>query len=89
MSKFGKGVGETLDYSRDWTEWLDGDRITASTWTSDGLTVERTAHVGGVATAWVSGGAVGKAHQLVNRIETEAGRVAERAMTITIFSMRE
>ena len=77
----GKRVASQLDYSVDWTAWLDGDTIVTSTWsivpigatpgTGDCTLQNATPPVaGGVATVWVSAGISGRFYNLSNTITT-------------------
>jgi hypothetical protein len=76
-----------LDYSVDWTEWLDGDTIATSSWTVAGdadLTITASSFSGGVATVWLSGGSTGKSYRVTNKITTAQGRTDRRSITITV-----
>lgn len=80
-----------LDYRWDWSDWLDGDTITAATVvaTRDGtpdatVTVEAPSHDATTVTAWVSGGTVGTKVSLTAHITTAAGRQEDRTIPIYI-----
>ena len=86
MSSFVKDPDATLDYSIDWTNWLEGDTISTSTWTVPvGLTEPRPdVNDGSVTTVWLAGGTVGEVYSVLNRISTVAGRTDDRTLTFTI-----
>lgn len=78
-----KDPGDVLDYSRDWTDFLDTDTITASTWSvPDGITMDSESNTSTVATVWLSGGTLGERYTVTNTIETEDGRTVEGSITI-------
>ena len=55
-----KDPGATLDYSFDWTDWLDaGEAIATYAVTVDGVTLDSQSRDGAVVTGWVSGGTAG------------------------------
>ncbi len=75
-----------LDYGHNWTEWLAGDLITASTWVAkpDGLTLHTESLSGTQTTVWARGGVVGCTYKLVNRITTTAGRIEDRTIKLKV-----
>lgn len=64
---FQKDPAATLDYSVDWTEFLEtGEAISASTWTvPDGITQVTTSFTDTKGIIWLSGGTLGKAMKLL------------------------
>jgi hypothetical protein len=76
----------TLDYSWDWLPWLSeiGDAIAGFSVTSAGITVESASRIGGIVTAWVSGGTVGRTYGLTCRIDTDGGRRDERTIYLQV-----
>lgn len=81
-----KDPGAKLDYQIDWSQWLDGDQIVASTWSiNNGLTVESSNHNGQVTTVWLSGGVPGIA-VVINEITTQLGRIDRRSIRVMIAS---
>lgn len=82
---FTKDPDARLDFSVDWTAWLDGDTIVASEWTPVGLTVDTPIVAAGKTTAWVSGGLPGSTHRLTNRITTSTGRIDDRTLLIRVL----
>jgi len=76
-----------LDYTIDWTKWLDeaGDAIATSTWiVPTGLTKVTETNTTKLATVWLSGGTVGTNYTVTNRITTAAGRTDDRSITIRV-----
>src|SRR4051812_35985536 len=85
----GKDPSAKLDYPFDWTRWLTplGDTIASVVWVAEAPLIvdgvksgNDTTH----ATAWVSGGTVGKKHRLTCRITTAAGRIEDRSIFLEI-----
>lgn len=87
---FQKDPAATLDYSVDWTEFLDtGEAISASTWTvPDGITQVTTSFTDTKGIIWLSGGTLGKSYEIVNRITTDnnPARIDERTIVILMVN---
>lgn len=81
-----KDPSSILDYGVDWTDWLDGDTISTSSWSvsPSGLTAISNTRNGGVTTVWLSGGTVGQTYQVTNTIVTAAGRTDQRTLLVAI-----
>ena len=74
-----------LEYPLLWADWLEGDTLTASTWTTEtGLTIDRSTFTDTLAVVWLAGGALGTTYTVMNRIETALGRKDERTIDILI-----
>jgi len=83
--RFIKDPQSNLDYQIDWTAWLAGDTISASSWSAGaGITVGANTHTDAVATVWLSGGSAGSSYVVTNQITTTSGRIDERAITILV-----
>ena len=57
-----KKPADVLDYTLDFAQWLDGDSITAATFTAKsvtGLVIDSQSHTAHAATVWLSGGNIG------------------------------
>lgn len=82
-----KDPDATLDYSIDWTDWLNGDTIASMEYLADtGITVE-TAMCTETDTSsflWLSGGTLGETYDVVCRITTAAGRIDDRTLRFKI-----
>ena len=90
MTTFLKDPEAVLDYSIDWTDFLESaETIFSSQWFyPTGITLDSNGHTDKVATAWLSGGTVGQSYELVNRITTDndPARVDERTIIISIVN---
>ena len=85
MRQFEKDPDAILDYTVDWSRWLDTDTILASQWTvPTGLTQVSSSNTSTSATAWLSGGTAGQAYTVANRITTADGRTDERSIVINV-----
>lgn len=77
----------TLDYSVEWSQWLDGDTIITSSWTvTTGLNNTSESTTTTKATVWLSGGSIGGVYSAVNTITTASGRTDERTITISVVN---
>lgn len=87
---FQKDPAATLDYSVDWTEFLEDEEvIAASQWTvPSGITQVTTSYTDKKATIWLSGGTLGQTYELVNRITTDnnPARIDERTIVILMVN---
>jgi len=81
---FIKDPGSTVDYELDWTPYLAGDTITASTWSVPGLTVTTSSNTTTGTTVWVSGGTIGERYVARNTITTAGGLTDVRGITIKV-----
>lgn len=84
-----KDPDAALDYTRDWTDFLDGDTLATSTWlVPAGLTIgtgdKAPTHDTTSATVWLSGGTPGRSYVVINRITTAAGRTDDRSIQLII-----
>ena len=80
----------TLDYSLDYSTWLDGDTITSSAWLlpagETSLVVATSTFTTTSATVWLSGGVLGKTYRVTNRIATAAGRIDDHTLLLLILN---
>jgi hypothetical protein len=81
-----KDPDATLDYTLDWSEWLETDEtIDTSTWIiPEGITTVRDSQTDTTATVWLSAGNLGQRYTATNRVVTSAGRTDDRSIYITI-----
>ena len=88
MTIFTKDPDAILDFSVDWSTWLnEGETITASAWTvPTGLTLDSSTFDDTGATAWLSGGTHRRTYTVTNRITTSDGRTDDRSLTIRCWS---
>ena len=76
-----------VDFQADWTDWLAGDTISASTWVvPSGITQYSASNTTTSATIWLSGGTEGRDYSVVNRITTAGGRINDQTLIIKIRS---
>ena len=80
---------ETLDYSCDWTAFLEDagsptDAVQTSVWSivPSGPTLSGERLDGAVASIFVAGAALRRVYRLSNKITTLQGRTAERSLTL-------
>lgn len=80
-----KDPNAVLDYTLDWTKWLDGDTIDTATFTvPNGLTLDDSTNDTVLATAWLSGGTAGTSYVVRCRITTAGLRTEDRSFTILV-----
>jgi hypothetical protein len=74
-----------LDYRVDWSAWLAGDTIVASTWILEtGITNDLDTYNATTAVIWLSGGTLGEIYTVTNRITTALGRIDDRTFLVEI-----
>lgn len=84
-ANFTKDPDDLLDYTFDWTNWLNGDEIASFTAIpSPGITVASTTFSTGQTTVWLSGGAAGIPYTVTHRITTAGGRQKDLTMTLRV-----
>ena len=86
MTIFVKDPDAVLDYSFDWSDWLDVTE-TISSYTIDadtGITVDSDSESAGVVTVWLSGGTAGQTYAVRCEIVTSDSRTDERTMLIKV-----
>lgn len=82
---FAKDPDAELDYSVDWTAFLDNEIIVASTWSVPTGIVKITESFTTTGTViWLSGGSLGQTYSLVNSITTDSTPPRKDDRTITI-----
>lgn len=76
---------DVLDYTGKWMQWLDGDTISTSAWSTDnGLTLSSESNNTDSATVFISGGSDGNTYKVTNQITTTAGRTKEGFIFIKV-----
>lgn len=89
MTTYTKAVPGVLDYSIDYTSWLDGDTIATSAWVADsGITIDSDSNSTTGTTVVVSGGTVRATYQLINTITTAGGLTDRRCISIECVECR-
>ncbi len=82
-----KDPDAVVDFSVDWSRWLNGDEISSATWTVPlGATKTEEAMTATVTTVWLSGGTEGRAYRISVRITTAAGRTTDESFEIAVKS---
>jgi hypothetical protein len=82
---FVKDPQAILDYSVDWTNWLDSDTISAVAWVVPaGIINPAISNTTKTATIWLSSGTVGNSYDIICRITTTGGRTDERTITVSV-----
>ena len=84
MITYTKDPDAKLDYSVDWTSWLNtGATVDSVTWlVPSGLTNESESLSGAVATVILSGGTAGQQYQITCRVTDSAGLIDDRSFMI-------
>lgn len=90
MAVFPHDPDSDLDYSFDWSSWLASDEtISNANWSVEPSEGAPTVHgfrgVGAVQGVKVTGGAPGSRYRLACRIETDAGRIGERSLSLRVM----
>lgn len=84
-SPFLKDPGDRVDYQIDYSDWLDGDTISASAWTvPDGITNYSSSNDTTTATIWLSSGTHGQDYTLTNQITTAGGRIKQQSFVVKV-----
>lgn len=84
-----KDPDSRLDYTMDWTTWLDGDSLSAVTWLvpvgiTEGTAPYASTFTGTTATIWLIGGTVHTKYDITCRITTALGRIDDYTFTIAV-----
>ena len=84
---FTKDPDEVLDYTFDWTDYLEtGETIASYVITADtGITSGTESQASGVVTYWLTGGDATYTYKVACKIVTSAGRTAERTVTVWVI----
>ena len=82
-----KDPNAVLDYTLDWSLWLNGDTISTATWTVPmGITSALETKTTTVTTIWLSGGTAGTEYTVAVRVVTAGGRTEDRSFIISAVS---
>jgi len=89
MTTYQKDKSGKLDYTIDWSDWLNGDIIASSTWTVPSDLTQVSAGIDSPATTttiWLTGGTLGSFHKVSNKITTNTSpqRIATRSIYLEI-----
>jgi len=83
-----KDPQETLDYRLNWrARIIPGDKIVSSAWsTPEGITQGVSTYTDYTTTLWLSAGTLDSTYVFTNTITTEAGRIMEQSVQVTVVS---
>jgi hypothetical protein len=85
LKVFEKDPSAVLDYTIDWSPWLDDDAIVTSTWSVVGdVDLSDEAVYTSITQVWASGGTEGTLADLTNHVVTEEGREDERTIRLIL-----
>lgn len=81
-----KDPSAVLDYSMDWSQWLQvGETLAVATWSvTAGIVKVSETNGNTVATVWLSGGSASKEYVINCHILTTSGREDERSFRIRV-----
>lgn len=80
-----KDPNAILDYTINWSRWLNGDVISSILWTLPaGITDVGHTNSGSDMTIWLSGGTAGVNYDIVGEIVTVGGRTDDRTLRIAV-----
>jgi hypothetical protein len=82
-----KDPDDILDYSIDWSNWLETDTILTSTWIlPTGISKINDSHSSTITIIWLSGGTAGETYEILNRITTAGGRTKDKTIRLKVFN---
>ena len=85
MANYRKTVTAKLDFTFDWTDYLDGDTIASSAWTvPSGITATNQSSTATSTHIRISAGTLGSFYAFVNTITMASGQIDQRPLVITI-----
>ena len=83
-----KDPDAVLDYTVDWSAWLEGsdtiDTFDVDVEPADGLTVDSVLDTDTTITAWISGGDAGEDYVVRFRVTTTGARTDDRSITLLV-----
>ena len=89
MSLYLKDPDAAVDYAIDWTPYLDGRTIAASSWSvtpeeAGGAAIDETRFEPGRTAVRVSGGVAGHGYSLANHVTLSDGSSDDRSLTLRV-----
>lgn len=86
MIGFNKDPNAVLDYTVDWSGWLNGDTIATSLFTVSPITmtINSQSNTTLAGTVWLSAGITGVAYTVLHHITTAGGRTDERSFMVSV-----
>ena len=83
LPRFSMDPHDILDFSFDFTDWLESDTLSSITWSvSRGIITGSIAQTQTVATIFVSNGVVNRVYEVHCQVTTTAGRTVNRSLEI-------
>ncbi|WAJ29341.1 hypothetical protein [Antarcticirhabdus aurantiaca] len=80
-----KDPDERVDFGVDWSARLVGDTIVSSLWiVPDGIVGSEESHADRMTTIWLEGGTPRLTYELLNRVETSAGRIMDQTIRLPV-----
>ena len=86
---FTKKPSEVLDFTLDWSDWLDGEPIASATWTTGALTKASQSEAGPNTTVYLSGGTQGAFVAVTCAITTATRTSPTRTLYILVDAAGE
>lgn len=89
MSYYLKDPDSTSDYAIDWTSYLDGRTIIASSWSTapeeiGGIAIGEASFDGARTAARVTGGIAGHSYSLANHVTLSDGSIDDRSLALRV-----
>lgn len=81
-----KAAASNLDYTVDWSQWLEGDTIASVTVTGNGVTIGTTEFTSTQVSFMVSGGTLNTIASVVVEITTAIGRIEQQTFYLNILN---
>lgn len=85
--EFVKDPSARKDYQFDWSDWLSGDTISASSWTispANELSQYAASNTTTTTTIWLQNGTSQKDYTVTNQITTAGGRIEQASFIVRV-----
>ena len=88
LRNFEKDPDAIIDYSIDWSDWLQSDTISTGTWVVPaGIIETQRVQTESICTIYLSSGTAGNTYSVTNRITTANGRVNDQTIFIIVRNL--
>ena len=82
---FEKDPDATVDFTVDWTDWLESDTLSTGTWVVPaGITNVSSQYTTVKDTVFLSGGTVNNTYAIINRISTVGGKINDQTIYVLV-----
>jgi len=82
---FEKDPDATVDFTVDWTDWLESDTLSTGTWVVPaGITNVSSQYTTVKDTVFLSGGTVNNTYAIINRISTAGGKTNDQTIYVLV-----